>query len=270
MRALYKAWLKWRKRADPTDARRGLGVLPRVLGWAGPDGVKLRDRAVASVTAVDCETYRSHRSEVVSAQVVGIETVMLRRLLNFAVARGDIEVSPMRLILLPVWNPRVKAPVPRALRPGVRPQSFGARRLSLPERLELEELTGELRAEGNLSTMPRTRAACPPAGAPCPFVSCRHHLAVEVERRGPRESIKLNFPGRDVDEIPATCSLQVAEAAEAKNDAGKRGQPGRWEVVMTIEEVAKVLNLTRERVNQVEATALEKFRAALPPDLLPA
>jgi DNA-directed RNA polymerase sigma subunit (sigma70/sigma32) len=54
-------------------------------------------------------------------------------------------------------------------------------------------------------------------------------------------SIKLNFPDLEVDEIPETCSLDVAEL-EGVN----------------LEEVGELMNLTRERVRQIESKALAK------------
>ncbi len=102
---------------------------------------------------------------------------------------------------------------------------------------------------------PRTLEECDSVGLgdlfPCPFVSCKHNLYLDVnERTG---SIKLNFPDRDVDEIPATCELHVAR------DGG-----------ITLDGVAQTLNLTRERIRQLESRALAKIKAtrALPSDLL--
>lgn len=100
---------------------------------------------------------------------------------------------------------------------------------------------------------PRTLADCDAAGlgdrVPCPFVSCKHHLAVDVDGR--TGSIKSNFPDRDPDEVPHTCSLRVAD-----------------EGGLTLEDVAAAMNLTRERVRQLELLALAKIRAALGDDAI--
>jgi hypothetical protein len=56
-------------------------------------------------------------------------------------------------------------------------------------------------------------------------------------------SIKLNFPDLEVWEMPETCALDVAE----------RGG-------ITLEEVGEILNLTRERIRQVEVHGLEKLQ----------
>lgn len=83
---------------------------------------------------------------------------------------------------------------------------------------------------------PRTRGDCKGSERPCPFASCRHHLALDVSEDG---SIKQNFPHIDVDEMVDTCALDVAD----------RGG-------LTLEETATRLNLTRERARQIEHRAL--------------
>lgn len=88
---------------------------------------------------------------------------------------------------------------------------------------------------------PMTRADCVNGGRPCLFVSCRHHLYLDVNPE--TGSIKLNFPDKEVWELEQTCALDVAE----------RGG-------VTLEEVGDILNLTRERIRQLEATALEKMK----------
>jgi hypothetical protein len=92
---------------------------------------------------------------------------------------------------------------------------------------------------------PRTRGDCLPGGSnelrPCPFISCRHHLYLDVNREN--GTVKLNFPDADVDELPESCSLDVA---------ARGGQ--------TLEQVAVPLNLTRERVRQLEGKALWRLR----------
>lgn len=83
---------------------------------------------------------------------------------------------------------------------------------------------------------PISRTQCEEAERPCPWVRCRHHAYLEVMWDG---SIKLNWPGLEVWEIPETCTL----------DAGARAEH-------TLEEAGAVLNITRERVRQLEARAM--------------
>lgn len=90
---------------------------------------------------------------------------------------------------------------------------------------------------------PRTRDDCVGGARPCPFVSCKHHLYLDVRENG---SIVLNFPDMAPDDMPETCTLDVAD------DGGA-----------TLEEIGAHMNLTRERVRQLENRALAKVRAAL-------
>ena len=77
---------------------------------------------------------------------------------------------------------------------------------------------------------------------PCAFVGCRHHLYLDCTSRG---SLKLNFPEKDWDEIPRSCSLDVAEDGEH-----------------TLEEIGDLMNVTRERARQLEARGLAAGRRA--------
>jgi hypothetical protein len=74
------------------------------------------------------------------------------------------------------------------------------------------------------------------------FVSCKHHLYLDVNPE--TGSIKLNFPDKEIWEMDETCALDVAD----------RGG-------ITLEEVGTIMNLTRERIRQVETRGLLKLRA---------
>ena len=89
---------------------------------------------------------------------------------------------------------------------------------------------------------PRTRAECLEGPRPCPYVSCQHHLFLDVSAR--TGAIKLNFPDLEVWEMNETCALDVAD----------RGGT-------TLEDVGAIMNLTRERIRQVEVKALAKLEA---------
>ena len=95
---------------------------------------------------------------------------------------------------------------------------------------------------------PQTFAECESVGLgdwqPCPFVSCKHHLALDVNPR--TGSIKRNLPHLDIDELPATCALRVAT------------EGGR-----TLDGVAALMGMTRERVRQVETMALQRVRGSI-------
>jgi hypothetical protein len=89
---------------------------------------------------------------------------------------------------------------------------------------------------------PQTRAECVSGERPCPFVSCKHHLYLDVSAK--TGAIKLNFPDLEVWEMNETCALDVAD----------RGGT-------TLEEVGAIMNLTRERIRQVEVKGLAKLQA---------
>lgn len=88
---------------------------------------------------------------------------------------------------------------------------------------------------------PASRDDCRSGPRPCLFVSCRFHLAVDVNPDN--GSLKLNFPDRELWELPETCALDVAE----------RGS-------LTLEEIGALLNVTRERARQLEQKALRKLQ----------
>ena len=107
---------------------------------------------------------------------------------------------------------------------------------------ELEALIGE--AE---KMRPHTRAECINAERPCTWVACKYNLYLDVNPQ--TGSIKLNFPNLEIWELEHTCALDVAE---------KGG--------ITLEEVGEIMNLTRERIRQVEMRGLEKIREACDPE----
>jgi hypothetical protein len=89
---------------------------------------------------------------------------------------------------------------------------------------------------------PETRSECSNFERPCPFVSCQFNLYLDVNPT--TGSIKLNFPDLEVWEMEETCALDVAD----------RGG-------ITLEEVGGIMNLTRERIRQLELKGLEKLRS---------
>ncbi len=88
---------------------------------------------------------------------------------------------------------------------------------------------------------PRSRSECLEMDRPCLFVSCRFHLFLDVNPE--TGSLKENFPGKEPWELEETCALDVAD----------RGG-------ITLEEVGSIMNLTRERIRQVEVRGLEKLK----------
>lgn len=88
--------------------------------------------------------------------------------------------------------------------------------------------------------LPVLRLECEEATRPCPHVTCKHHLFLDVSELG---TVTLNFPDVDTIDLKHSCCLDVAA------DGGR-----------TLEQVGEIMNLTRERVRQIEASALRKLR----------
>jgi hypothetical protein len=135
------------------------------------------------------------------------------------------------------------SPVTREQRRSRRKRAIRARTISVKRMTKRElELGRLLYPETEDSEHPRTRADCQEGARPCPFVSCQHHLYLDVSAR--TGAIKVNFPDLDVWEMSETCALDVAD----------RGGT-------TLEEVGAIMNLTRERIRQVEVKGLAKLAA---------
>jgi hypothetical protein len=144
---------------------------------------------------------------------------------------------------------RIRRKVHSAGRDGrVRSKTIAPKRLTREEKRLAETLVYPTDVQ-----RPQTREDCRSMTRPCPFVSCSHHLYLDVNPES--GAIKLNFPHLEVWEMAETCSLDVAD----------RGG-------ITLEEVGAILNLTRERIRQVEVRGLTKIKVhtgdelGLPPD----
>ena len=89
-----------------------------------------------------------------------------------------------------------------------------------------------------------THGACRRLPGPCPYVTCRFNLTAETrDTRGAKPN-HLNTP-----------VLREACALEAADQGG-----------MTLEEIASRFALTRERVRQIELSALRKLGRQLQRD----
>ena len=119
------------------------------------------------------------------------------------------------------------------------------------KRLTREELrVGALMYPPVDDVRPKSRGECREELRPCPYVACKFHLYLDVNTE--TGSIKINFPDLEPWELKHTCALDVAE----------RGG-------ITLEEVGEIMNLTRERIRQVEVRGLLKLKMGSPsPDEL--
>lgn len=116
-----------------------------------------------------------------------------------------------------------------------------ARDLRLRRNLGISDPDEERIRDEIESQRPRTRAECAEGPRPCLFISCKHHLFLDVNPE--TGSVKLNFPDKEPWELEESCALDVAD----------RGGT-------TLEEVGVIMNLTRERIRQVESRGLYKLR----------
>ena len=92
---------------------------------------------------------------------------------------------------------------------------------------------------------PKSRGDCANVSRPCPYVSCKYHLYIDVNQS--TGSIKINFPDQEVWDLKHSCALDVASQGGS-----------------TLEEVGEILNLTRERIRQVEVNGLLQLKEKHP------
>ncbi len=140
-------------------------------------------------------------------------------------------------------DPIVKPKRFRRKRSRLRKQTLAAKRISQES---LRSWDRELELEGidkpSSDERPRVRSECPVA-RPCQWVSCKHNLYLDVHPEN--GSITFNFPELDPWEIPAerSCCLDVAELGG-----------------LTLEDTGVYVNLTRERIRQIEVKAYMMLR----------
>src|SRR5450432_4312373 len=147
-----------------------------------------------------------------------------------------------QLALAPAPTGDGEVPVTREQRRSRRKREIRARTISVKRMTKRELEIGRLLYPEHDYEKPRARSECIDGARPCPFVSCKHHLFIDVSPR--TGAIKLNFPDLEVWELGESCALDVAD----------RGGT-------TLEDVGAIMNLTRERIRQVEVKALAKLEA---------
>jgi len=158
-------------------------------------------------------------------------------------AQAEVDGPPPTEGALALDMEALPTPVTREQRRSRRKRAIRARTISVKRMTKRElELGRMLYPDVEEIEHPRTRADCVGGERPCPFVSCKHHLYLDVSAR--TGAIKLNFPDLEVWEMTETCALDVAD----------RGGT-------TLEEVGAIMNLTRERIRQVEVKGLAKLAA---------
>lgn len=89
-----------------------------------------------------------------------------------------------------------------------------------------------------LATRPKTWGECRDNTGPCVWVGCRYHLGIEVTEHG---RLVLCVP--EPTEMAEPCALRVAERGDHDGPA-----------------LARLLGVTRQRVQQLEIRAVRKLR----------
>jgi len=97
-----------------------------------------------------------------------------------------------------------------------------------------------------LESRPRTRAECQDGPRPCPWVGCRYHLYLDTYTTGdpdnPTPGLIIHHPDVGPLDLPETCLLDIA----------CRGP-------LTLAQIGELFDLSRERIRQIEASALRKL-----------
>jgi hypothetical protein len=119
------------------------------------------------------------------------------------------------------------------------PEPLPARRL--PVAAQSERQSAPL---GAIAGRPVTRGDCIDGERPCPYVSCRYHLYLDVTKSG---AVKLTFPNLEPDQMSESCALDVIDREGA----------------VILARVGHCFGVTRERVRQIETRAYRKLKRGL-------
>lgn len=150
----------------------------------------------------------------------------------------------------PCYEGRRRAVRARARRMVPRSTTLAIKKLTQARMRELASMFSVEELVAVDDARPHSRAECADLPRPCPFVACRHHLYLDVNHE--TGSIKFNYPAAEPHELVETCALDVADRGEH-----------------TLETVGLLLNVTRERLRQIEVRALHKLKLISPsPDEL--
>lgn len=156
--------------------------------------------------------------------------------------RGTKARNPLIKLLRGPWPQRGQCwlqGIPRTTAPRRKPHAIGMPPLRKAEKEAARELAPIKRL---LVLRPKTRDDCRNGPRPCPWVGCRRHLYLDVNPRN--GSIKYNFPGMALEDLEETCASDVEE----------RGG-------VSLQKVGDLINVTLERVRQIQQTGVAKIRA---------
>lgn len=91
---------------------------------------------------------------------------------------------------------------------------------------------------------PKTRAECAGGQRPCPWVSCRYHLYLDVNPQ--TGHVKIRHPDVEPHEMLVSCALDVADLVAAGE-------------VLTLAQLGDLVGVTRQRVQQVTWACADDF-----------
>jgi len=113
-------------------------------------------------------------------------------------------------------------------------QAVALRQEERPNLAEMREMERE---------RPRVRGDCIDGPRPCPWISCRYHLGVDVKASG---GIVVNYGGPNGptgDGKQPTCALDEADRKD-----------------LTLDAIGNMLGITREAVRHIEVAAIRKLK----------
>lgn len=138
-----------------------------------------------------------------------------------------------------VYSEREMEPLSREQRRSRRKRLVRARTINI-KRMSRRSIPYDYHEDELALQRPETRADCAKGPRPCPHVWCKYHLYLDVSPR--TGAIKLNFPDLEVWELEASCALDIADSGGS-----------------TLEDVGAIMNLTRERIRQLELQAMSRL-----------
>lgn len=147
---------------------------------------------------------------------------------------------------------KVRASAPRRERRGPRGVSLGRRgKLTRAEKWDTRANEWGIIADGiSPAFRPEKFSDC--RRGPCPYVSCKFHLYLDVDPI--TGAIKINHPGKEPGDLKKPCALRFSRKVKKTGEETSR------------RTVAKALNLTSERIRQTEEGAIKKLKVLLDDD----
>jgi hypothetical protein len=171
------------------------------------------------------------------------------------------------------WRP------PRRRKCNPNPRAFTYNTEALRTQIRKERDITPIEVASWQAERPRTRGDCVDMPRPCPFISCRHHLAIEVnEDNG---SLKALYPHLRIIEDPegdglqrlqdsvGTCSLDIVDRVSIAEGVGGimrlrqvaiSGEPIGQTDAMELEAVAEVFGQSYENIRENGSSGLQAVR----------